>query len=141
MWVDFVEVLERPLRLRQHGRRIAQVHSAHVVALKGVDEALDHSTALRAAYRRVDWLQPPVTWQAGTTASPAPKATSAPSRSKQTAGLLKRLPGGARERRLGRVHTPCEPRPSALVSGGDLNRLCMHSHMYSPIYYLCLSQR
>lgn len=56
--MDLVEVLERPRQLRQHGRRVAQVHAAHVVALEGVDEALCHAVALWTAHRCVDRLEP-----------------------------------------------------------------------------------
>ena len=40
MRVDFVEVLERTRQLRQHRWRVTQVHTAQVVALEGVHEAL-----------------------------------------------------------------------------------------------------
>ena len=57
MRVDLVEVLERTRQLRQHRRRVTQVHTAHVVALEGVHEALGHAVALRATHGRVDRLQ------------------------------------------------------------------------------------
>src|SRR3977135_1327687 len=55
--MDLVEVLERRRQLRQDGPSIASVHATDVVALEGVDEALGHAVALRAAHRRVDWCQ------------------------------------------------------------------------------------
>ena len=44
--------------LGQHRRRVAKVHPALVVAPEGVDEALGHAVALRAAHGRVDRRQP-----------------------------------------------------------------------------------
>ena len=52
--MDLVEVLEGVGQLGQHGGRIAQVHPALIVAPEGVDEALGHAVALRAADGRVD---------------------------------------------------------------------------------------
>lgn len=55
--MHLVEVLEGGRQLRQHGLCITQVHARHVVAFEGVDEALGHAVALRAAHGRVDGLQ------------------------------------------------------------------------------------
>ena len=55
--MDFVEVLKRVWQLSQHRRCIAQVHTAYVVTLEGVHEALGYAIALRTAHGRVDWLQ------------------------------------------------------------------------------------
>ena len=55
--MDFVEVLERARQLSQHRRCIAQIHTAHVVALEGIDEALGHAIALWTADGRVDRLE------------------------------------------------------------------------------------
>ena len=51
--MHFVEVLERLRQLRQHCSCVGEVHPADVVALEGIDEALGHAVALRAAHGRV----------------------------------------------------------------------------------------
>ena len=56
--MHLVEVLEGRWQLLQHRSRVTQVHAGHVVTLEGVDEALGHAVALRAAHRRVDRLEP-----------------------------------------------------------------------------------
>jgi hypothetical protein len=43
--------------LREHRVRVTQVHAGHKVALEGVDEALRHAVALRAAHGRADGLE------------------------------------------------------------------------------------
>lgn len=58
MGMDFIEVLERIGQLGQHGGRIPQIHSAHVVTLEGVDEALRHTVALWTAHRRRTGFNP-----------------------------------------------------------------------------------
>lgn len=55
--VNFVEVLEGLGQLAHHRARIPAVHATDVVALEGVDEALSHAVALRAADGRSDGLQ------------------------------------------------------------------------------------
>jgi len=57
MRMHLVEVLEGRWQLRQYRLRVTQVHARHIVALEGVDEALGHAVALRAADGRVDGLQ------------------------------------------------------------------------------------
>ncbi len=55
--MHLVEVLEGRWQLCQYRLRVTQVHASHVVTLGGVDEALGHAVALRAADGRVDGLQ------------------------------------------------------------------------------------
>ena len=55
--MPLVEVLEGRWQLPQHGLCVTQVHAGHVVALEGVDEALGHAVALRAADGCVDGLE------------------------------------------------------------------------------------
>lgn len=57
MRMHLVEVLEGRWQLCQYRLRVTQVHARHLVALEGVDEALGHAVALRAADGRVDELQ------------------------------------------------------------------------------------
>ena len=52
-----VEVLEGLGELRHHCLCVGEVHPADVVALEGVDEALGHAVALRAADGCVDGLE------------------------------------------------------------------------------------
>ena len=55
--VHGVEVLEGRRQLVHYGGCVGQVHQTDVVALEGVDEALGHAVALRAADRRVRRLE------------------------------------------------------------------------------------
>ena len=55
--MHLVEVLEGRWQLCQYRLRVTQVHASHVVTLGGVDEALDHTVALRDEDGRVDGLQ------------------------------------------------------------------------------------
>lgn len=55
--MQLVEVLEGHGHLRHYRSRIGKVHTAGIVPLEPVHEALGHAIALLAAYRRVDRLQ------------------------------------------------------------------------------------
>ena len=55
--MDLVEVLEGGGELSEDRWRVGKVHPALVVAPEGVDEALGHAVALRAAHGRVDRRQ------------------------------------------------------------------------------------
>lgn len=56
--MDLIEMRKGVWQLGENDLGIAAVHQTHVVPLKGIHEALSDAIRLRAAYRRVDRLDP-----------------------------------------------------------------------------------
>lgn len=56
MWMLLVVVLEGNRQVAQRGLTVWPRHMGHVITFDGFHEALGYAVALRAAYRRSDWL-------------------------------------------------------------------------------------